>query len=74
MNREDFKNKYSEKFYLGDGLYVRFDGYHFILITERENSTHWVGLEPNIFDQFIEYRKSVYEDSKRITDNSLDKE
>lgn len=66
MNRDEFKKKYSEKTYLGDGLYVRFDGYHFILITE--NGVHWVGLEPPIFDALLQYRKELYEEAENIKD------
>jgi hypothetical protein len=66
MNREEFKKKYSQKTYIGDGLYVRFDGYHFILMTERENGWHWVGLEPPVFEEFIQYRKQVYQDAENI--------
>lgn len=32
--------------YLGDGLYVSFDGYHIVLRAPREDGDHWVGLEP----------------------------
>lgn len=60
MKREDFVNKYSEKTYLGDGLYVHFDGYYFILSTERENGIHEVGLEPPVFNNLIAYRQQVY--------------
>lgn len=66
MKREDFIKKYSQKEYLGDGLYVEFDGFHFILSTERENGIHWVGLEPSVFDELIRHRKQVYEDAEKI--------
>lgn len=69
MKHEDFVKKYSQKYYLGDGLYVRFDGYHFILSTERENGVHWVGLEPPVFDAFIEYRKQVYDDHHKVQES-----
>ena len=66
MNREEFIKKYTDKTYLGDGLFVHFDGYHFILETKRENGVNWVGLEPPVFDAFIQYRKDVYEDANNI--------
>ena len=55
---------------MGDGLYVHFDGYHFMLSTERENGEHWIGLEPPVFDELLEYRKKVYEDAKNIESES----
>lgn len=66
MNREDFIKKYSEKTYLGDGLYARFDGYSFILSAERENDEHWVGFEPFVFNALIEFRNEVYKDAENI--------
>lgn len=68
MKRSDFIAATRAKTYLGDGLYVHFDGYHFILSCERENGENWVGLEPSIFDAFIGYREQVYNDAKNITD------
>jgi hypothetical protein len=43
--------------YLGDGLYVSFDGIGFTLRTPRESGDHWVYLEPpacEAFARFIE--------------------
>ena len=68
MNRKDFIRKYSQKTYLGDGLYAVFDGFHFVLSTERENGEHWVGLEPPVFDALIAMRKQVYKDAENLTD------
>lgn len=70
MNREDFIKKYSKKTYLGDGLYARFDGFHFVLSTERENGEHWVGLEPFVFDNLIKFRREVYKDAEDINNVS----
>jgi len=52
--------------HLGDGLYVNFDGYHIVLSTERESGNHWVGLEPSVFKNLLEYRKNLYEDAENI--------
>jgi len=41
--------------YLGDGLYVSFDGYQFCLRAPRENGDHVVYLEPPVLAEFIEY-------------------
>jgi len=69
MKRSEFIAATSAKTHLGDGLFVHFDGYHFILSTERENGLHWVGLEPPVFDAFICYREQVYKDAKNLTDD-----
>lgn len=66
MKRNEFIDKYRKKTYLGDGLYVSFDGYHFILSTERDNTIHWIGLEPSVFDMLIAMRKQVYKDADAI--------
>ena len=39
--------------YLGDGLYVYHDGYHFVLETPRKDGTHRVALEPDVLSQFF---------------------
>lgn len=41
--------------YLGDGLYVSFDGWQFCLRAPRENGDHVVYLEPCAVKQFNEY-------------------
>jgi len=66
MTREEFIKKYESKTYLGDGLYVHHDGYHFILSTERENGEHWVALEPEVFDTLIFYRLSLFKELNAI--------
>lgn len=66
MKREEFKDRFSKKEYLGDGLYVQFDGYHFILSAERENGWNWIGLEPQVFDALIRHRKLVYSEAGKI--------
>lgn len=70
MNKKDFLQKYGkQKRYLGDGLFVTFDGYHFILSTPREDGEHWVGLEPPVFHALLEYRKEVYQEAENLTDD-----
>jgi len=66
MKCKEFIEKYSKKKHLGDGLYVEFDGFHFILSAERENGWNWVGLEPSVFDELIRHRKQVYADAENI--------
>lgn len=74
MKRKEFIDKYSKQTYLGDGLYASFDGYHFVLKTERENGIHWVGLEPPVFDALIHFRKEVYQDAENIEKESINEE
>ena len=74
MNRKDFIKKYTQKTYIGDGAYVHFDGFHFILSTERYDQRDprfdVIGLEPPVFDTLIAYRKQVYKDAENLTDES----
>ncbi len=49
-------------FYLGDGLYVKNDGFQIILYTQREGVTHWVALEDVVLDAFWEYIKREKEE------------
>ncbi len=41
--------------YLGDGLYAETDCGMIMLKAERENGVHFVGLEPQVFDQLIQF-------------------
>lgn len=45
--------------YLGDGLYVSFDGYQFCLRAPREFGDHTIYLEPGVLYAFDEYRKRL---------------
>ena len=66
MTPTEFKEKYSKPIYLGDGLFAEFDGYHFILKTDRDDEVHWVGLEPLVFEALLAFREEVYMDAKTI--------
>ncbi len=46
--------------YIGDGVYVHFDGYHIVLRTEREDGIHWIALEPAVLRDLIAYQKRIY--------------
>lgn len=46
--------------YLGDGLFVSFDGYSFILRAPRESEDHWVALEPEVLAAFLSFIKTIY--------------
>lgn len=55
-------NQSQRETYLGDGLYASHDGYMVFLRAPRENGDHFVGLEPEVlqsFMQFVERSKGV---------------
>lgn len=68
MNTKELREKYNNTSYLGDGLYVKFDGYQIILTTERENGTHWVALEPKVFENLLLYQQELYSEIEKIKD------
>ena len=41
--------------YIGDGVYVRWDGQGVTLMTEREEGIHWMVLEPFMVQQLVEF-------------------
>ncbi len=42
-----------EQVYLGDGLYFRDDGFHFVLSTPAQIQQNTVYLEPSVFENFL---------------------
>lgn len=50
----------SEETYLGDGLYVSFDGFQFILRAPRLGGDHYVALEPNVYINFRQFVSDTY--------------
>jgi hypothetical protein len=46
--------------YLGDGLYVSFDGWYLWLRAPRNDGDHRVALEPPVFQKFKEYAERVH--------------
>lgn len=55
--RDDFMHE--NEVYLGDGLYASFDGYQFILRTQRINGEHYVALEPSVLHEFERFVKRI---------------
>jgi hypothetical protein len=50
-----------KKEYLGDGAYVRHDGYSFVLTTEDGiQATNTIYLEPEHIDMLVDYVQRVY--------------
>lgn len=45
--------------YLGDGLYVSFDGCQLCLRAPREDGDHIVYLEPGVWDNLVRYVKQT---------------
>lgn len=50
----------TQEAYLGDGLYVSFDGYQLCLRTERDNGNHYIYLEPQVYDVLTQYAKRIW--------------
>lgn len=44
-----------EEAYLGDGLYVSFDGYHLRLRAPRPEGDHWVALERDVYRALLQW-------------------
>jgi hypothetical protein len=47
-----------EETYLGDRLYASFDGWMITLRAPCGHSDHWVGLEPDILSNFVQFIES----------------
>jgi hypothetical protein len=50
--------------YIGDGVYVSFDGWYVWLYTDRENGRHKIALEPAVFDKLLQFTKEVWKEEK----------
>ena len=58
---ERILERMKQKVYLGDGLYAAFDGYQIILSAQRDDITHWIGLEPETQYLLDQYKKQLNE-------------
>ena len=57
------------KHYLGDGVYIDFDGYYLILTTENGvDTTNTIYLEPAVLAALLEY-KAFLDGKSRLTSN-----
>lgn len=56
--------------YLGDGLYVSFDGWQFCLRAPRENGDHVVYLEPHMLKQLNDYAKHALSPSPQASESA----
>lgn len=57
-----------EKTYLGDGLYISYDGYQFRLSTKRKNGEHFVCLEPTVFERFQSFVQKTWAEERSKTE------
>lgn len=47
------------KEYLGDGVYIEWTGYDYVLSTQRENGVHYIHLEPFMIVKLMNLLQSV---------------
>ena len=47
--------------YLGDGVYVSFDGYHIVLDLRGQDNFTKIALEPSVLESLDRFRKRVLE-------------
>lgn len=59
MTKDDLIVLAKQKRYLGDGLYVHFDGWHVVLTAPRESGDHYVALEPSVLENFDLYKEDL---------------
>jgi hypothetical protein len=52
--------------YLGDGLFVSFDGYSVILRAPREHGDHFVALEPEVLKAFCVYLEGLAREHGKV--------
>ena len=67
--RQILIKKYSEPTYLGDSVYVHFDGYHFILETRNgypDDPRNVIGLEPEVINKFMKHREELYKEFEKL--------
>lgn len=69
MNRKELIEHYRNKRYIGDSVYIHFDGYHFILETHngyQDDPRNRIALEPDVIKNLLDYREKVYSDFKTL--------
>ncbi len=64
----------SNEVYLGDGLYASFDGWSVNLRAPRENGDHWVGIEPEVWKNLLEFRRAAIAGLREEEDRVRNKE
>jgi len=57
--------------YLGDSVYVDFDGYHIVLQLDNGNGVHsQIKLEPEVFDELCTYVEELHRKFEKKEDMS----
>ncbi len=64
--KEQLIEKYTKPAYIGDGVYIHFDGYNFVLETLAQEPIHRISLEPEVIDHFLEYRDNCYREFEEL--------
>lgn len=59
-------NPVSNTTYLGDGLYVSFDGYSVVLRAPVDGGDHWVRLEPEVLKAFCVYLEELAREHGKV--------
>lgn len=62
-----FENETNPREYIGDGVYVEFDGYSVFLRTDRELGQHWIALEPMMLVALNRFWHRVHEPESKST-------
>ena len=57
------------KTYLGDGLYAQFDGFQFVLSTQRATGEHFVALDPSTTMDFIRFIEKTWNVTIKLEKN-----
>lgn len=55
----DARNQIAKETYLGDGLYVSYDGYQLQLRAPREDGNHFIYLEPEAYLHLLRFVKDA---------------
>lgn len=45
--------------YLGDGVYASFDGYHIVLDLRGQDNTTRIALEPEVFNKLLRFKAAI---------------
>jgi len=52
--------------YLGDGLYIKYDGWNFWLRAPRTGGDHYVAIEPEVLASFLEFIRKARPELRSI--------
>lgn len=59
---------HNKETYIGDGVYVRFDGYQIWLRTPRESGDHEIALEHAVYEALTNYVRNLLDEVKAMRD------